>query len=117
MLAPYRERCEELGLVSLNRRRVNSAVLWIHKIVIGRVESPDLRSQLVLNTGDQESSSPDFIQINPSRTIYGSNSPFNNACRAYNRAVSYVDATLPYNQFKNEVLRLPDSVFGDLVEL
>lgn len=28
-----------------------------------------------------------------------------------------VDPTLPYNKFKNEVLRLPNSVFGDLIEL
>ena len=38
VLAPYRERCEELGLVSLNRRRINSAAPWIQKIITGRVD-------------------------------------------------------------------------------
>lgn len=55
VLAPYRELFRELGLKSLNRGRVNSVVLWIHKIIIGCL--------------------------------------------------------------KNEVLRLPNSVFGDLIEL
>lgn len=116
VLAPYLERCEELGLISLNRCRVNSAVLWIQKIITGRINSPDLRSQLVLHTEDQITNQ-DFIQLNLSRTFYGSNSPFNNACRAYNHAVLYIDPTLPYNCFKNEVLRLPDSAFGDLSEI
>ena len=36
VLQRYRDRCKELGLVSLNRRRVNSAVLWMHKVISGR---------------------------------------------------------------------------------
>lgn len=42
----------EIG-IDLNRRRVNSAVQWIHKILTGRIDCPELRSQLVLNTGER----------------------------------------------------------------
>lgn len=95
----------------------SQAISNFHKIITGRIDSPDLRSQLVLYTGDQESTNLDFIQVKPSRTMYGSNSPFNNAYRAYNHAVLYIDPSLPYNRFKSELLQLPDSTFGDLIEL
>ena len=117
VLTPYRERCEELGMASLNRRRVNSAVLWMHQLISGRIDSPYLRSQLDLNTGERALRNPEFIRMKYSRNEYGTNSPFNNACRAFNRAVTIVDPTLPFNAFKCEIMKLPDEVFGDLIEV
>lgn len=116
VLRPYRERCDELGMVSLNRGRVISAVLWMHQLISGRIDSPYLRNQLNINTGERMLRNPDFIRIKCSRTEYGRNSPFNNACRAFNRAASIVDPTLPFPRFKLEVMQLPDQVFGDLIE-
>ena len=117
VLQPYRERCDELGIVSLNRRRVISSVLWMHQLISGRIDSPYLRSQLNLNTGERKLRNPEFIRLKHSRTEYGWNSPFNNACRAFNCAVTIVDPTLPFTRFKHEVMQLPDQVFGDLIEL
>lgn len=116
-LRPYRERCEELKLASLNRRRVNSAVLWIHKLISGRLDSPYLRSQINLNTEGRAVRNREFIRINRSRTKYGWNSPFNSACRAFNYAAAKVDPTLPFERFKKEILKLPDEAFGELVKM
>lgn len=117
VLRPYQERCEELGLKSLNRRRVNTAVLWMHKLISGRLDCPELKSQLQINTGTRTIRNSEFIKIKYSRTDYGLNAPLNNASRAFNYAVTLVDPSLPYNLFKTEVLRLPNSVFKDLIEL
>lgn len=117
VLRPYRERCEELGITSLNRRRVNFAVLWIHQLITGRIDSPYLRGQLNLNTGERTLRNPQFIRLKRSRTEYGRNSPFNNACRAFNCAATTIDPTLPFARFKQEVMKLPDETFGDLIEL
>lgn len=53
VLRPYRERCEELDLTSLNRRRVNSAIFWMNKLISGRIDCPALRNELDINTGDR----------------------------------------------------------------
>lgn len=117
VLKPYVERCDELNITSLIRRRINSAVLWMHKIISGRMDSPELRSHLELNTGVRTYRNPEFIKIKFSRTEYGLNSPFNVACRAFNHAALFIDPTLPFHDFKDKVIRLPDSAFGNLVKL
>lgn len=117
VLQPYLERCNELGFVSLIRRRVNSAALWIHKIITGRMDSPALRGQIDLNTGIRTLRNPEFIKIKFSRTDLGLNSPFNNACRAFNHAALFVDPTLPFHEFKDKLIRLPDTAFGDLIKM
>lgn len=117
VLPPYQDRCEELGITSLNRRRVNTAVLWIHKILSGRIDCPNIRNQLQLNTGARTLRNPEFIRIQFSKNNYGLHAPLNDACRAYNYAVTKVDPTLQYDQFKKEVLRLPDEEFKELIDL
>lgn len=99
VLRPYRERCDELGLKSLNRRRVNSAVIWMHQVISGRIDSPYLRNQLNLNSGRRTTRHPEFVKIKFARTEYGLKSPFKNACRAFNCAATVIDPTLPFERF------------------
>ena len=115
VLRPYRERCEKLEMTSLNRRRVNSTVFWIHKLLSGRIDCPALRNQLDINTGARMLRNSDFMRIKYSRSEYGRNAPLNNACRAFNYAVTKVNPTLPLSQFKREVEGLPDGVFKELI--
>lgn len=114
VLAPYEDRCKELELDSIRRRHLNASVLFMHKIITGRLNCPNLRSQLNLNTGLRTFRNPEFIKINFSRTDHGQSSPLNLACRAFNFAALFIDPTLPFDQFKAKLLKLPDKAFGQL---
>lgn len=117
VLAPYEDRCLELELVSLARRRVNASVLWMHKIISGKIDSPVLRKQLNINVGVRSIRDPEFIRIKFPRTDYGLNSPLNYACRAFNHAALFIDPTLSFGDFKSRLMRLPDRSFGDMTKL
>lgn len=117
VLTPYIDRCNELGLTSLIRRRVNASTLLIYKILHSKIDSPTLRSQINLNTGVRSLRNLEFIKLKYCRTDCGLNSPFNLACRAFNHASLFIDPTLPFLDFKNKLLRLPDSAFGVLAKL
>lgn len=117
VLAPYKERCIELELDSIRRRQLNASVLFMHKIISGRVSCPNIRSQLNLNTGIRTFRNPEFIKIKFSRTDHGQNSPLNLACRAFNHAALFIDPTLPYEEFKVKLIKLPDTAFGQLANL
>lgn len=117
VLSPYLERCSELGLTSLVRRRVNFSVLFIHKIISGKIDSPSLRNQLNLNTGVRSLRNPEFIKLKNCKTDFTLNSPFNLACRAFNHAALFIDPTLPFHDFRKEVVKLPDCAFGILSKL
>lgn len=62
-LSPYTERCEQLGLATLIRRRINATILFIHAIITGKYNSLHLRSMIVLNPGTRVSRLPNCIMI------------------------------------------------------
>lgn len=39
------------------------------------------------------------------------------ACRAFNLASLCIDPTLPFYEFKDKLLKLPDIVFGNMLKL
>lgn len=117
VLPPYENRCADLKLTKLIRRRVNAAALFMYKIIRGQYQAPDIRNRLNLNTGVRSLRNPEFIILKKYDTDYGYNSPFNQACRAFNHAVLFIDPTTSFIDFKSKLLSLPDSAFGNLCAL
>lgn len=115
VLLPYEIRCEMLGMTTLGRRRLNAAVIFIHKILSGRTISPTLRNELIINSGVRSLRRPEFIRLKNYRTDRALFSPFNIACRAFNFASLFIDPTLPLHQFRERLIKLPPSAFGDLL--
>lgn len=116
-LAPYAERCLKFNLTSLIRRRVNACALFIHAIISGKINSPQLRSLISLNEGSRTLRRPEFIRIKFSRTESTTYSSFNNACHIFNHVALFVDPTLPHFNFRQQLLALPDQYFGPWTKL
>lgn len=112
VLSPYADRCAQLGLTTLVRRRVNAIVLFIHSVIIGKYNSPQLRSMMTLNDGERVVRYPNFIILKTH-----DNSPFNVACRLFNLAATTIDPTLPRNEFRTALLNLPDDFFNQWTAL
>lgn len=112
-LGPYVDRGESVGLTdTLTRRRVNAMALFIHAIITGRYNAPALRSQIELNTGLRTLRNPEFIRFKTYKTDYLAHFPFDNACNVFNHAALYIDPSLPKHIFKEKLLKLPDTAFG-----
>lgn len=112
ILSPYIDRCKSVGLDTLVRRRINLSVLLIHSIIIGKFQSPSLRSKMDLNTGTRSLRNPEFIRLKFAKTDFSTYSPLNNACRMFNHAALFIDPTIPHYAFRKKLLALPDSAFG-----
>lgn len=99
-IGPYHDRILSLGFSTLARRRVISAALFIHSLIIGKLKSPYLRSLLILNTGQKTFRNPEFIKLKTYRTDHTTHSPFNNACRIFNHAALFIEPSLPHIEFR-----------------
>lgn len=117
VLAPYTDRCATLDLQTLLRRRVNASALFIHSIISGKYNAPNLRSKLQLNRGIRTIRNPEFIRLKMCHTNHSTASPFNNACRIFNCAALFIDPSLPHYQFKEKLLQIPDAAFGQWTQL
>lgn len=111
-LRPYIDRCAELNLQSLVRRRINTAVFFIHDVLIGKINSQSLRDKIVLNTSTRYMRNPPLLRLTSCRNTYSNYSPFNFACRLFNLAVAHVDPTVPSLQFRHNVIQLDNLIFG-----
>lgn len=116
-IGPYHDRILSLSFSTLARRRVNSAALFIHSLIIGKLKSPYLRSLLILNTGQRTYRNPEFIKLKTYRTDHTTHSPFNNACRIFNHAALFIEPSLPHIEFRKRLFQLPDYSFGPWVKL
>lgn len=116
VLAPYKDRCDSVELNTLVRRRLNLTILFIHSVISGKLKSPALRSQMTLNTGIRTLRNPEFIRVKVARTERSTFSPFKIACHLFNLAVLFIDPTLPHNEFRRRLLKLPDINFLELAK-
>jgi ribonucleases P/MRP protein subunit RPP40 len=76
-LPSYVSRCDTIGIETLCRRRINLSVFFVFDLLRGRIDSPSLRSELVVNEHA-------CLQVVIHRTDYGYYEPVNNLCRIFN---------------------------------
>lgn len=110
-LRPYATRCKELEMQSLQRRRINTCIFFVHDIISGHLNAPSLRNQLTFSTINHFTRSPNFIKLKHCRLDCTDNAPFRMACKLYNRTALLVDVTLDRESFRRKVALLPDTVF------
>lgn len=113
VLRPYDERCVDAALQTLVRRRANSSAMFIHGLISGKTNAPNLRNRINVNSGVRTIRNPEFIRVQFSKT----DSPFNNACYTYNHAALFIDPTLSMREFKRQLENLPDCAFGPWANL
>lgn len=128
-LPPYIQRCDQIEFTTLARRRINATVLFMHAVILGKFNSPHLRSLIKINTAEPHlralpsSNNPGFTGVRASRVPdlisvkyyvknYTNFSPFNEACRLFNIASRFIDPSLNRNEFRAQLLHLPDYSFG-----
>lgn len=117
-LRPYIERCQEINMVSLNRRHINSSIFFIHDLITGRISSINLRNQLKFFKITRFTRSPEFIKLKTCRLECNNNSSFRSAFKLYNLAALWVDVSLDRNSFRRAIIiKLPDSRFIDWSEI
>lgn len=111
-LRPYVDRCFEMNMCTLIRRRINACIFFIHDIISGKLSSPLLRKQLTFFKVSYFIRSPEFIKLEHCTRDCTNDSPFRTACRLYNISVLHVDPTLNTASFRERVTKLPETVFS-----
>jgi hypothetical protein len=80
-LPPYSARLKLLNLESLETRRQNADIVYIHQLISGCFDSPDLFKYINFNTNRRSSRSNNSMFYVPfCRTNYSMNAPINRMC-------------------------------------
>lgn len=90
-LPPYEDRLKLLGLSSLSKRREVAGVIFVHDIIAGEVDSPNLLSLININSRPRATRGQNFIYLDHHRTNYGSFEPVSAMSKNYNAFSSLLD--------------------------
>jgi hypothetical protein len=94
-LPPYEHRCALLRLDTLVKRRCIACIMFLFDILSGRMNSPNLFSDL--NTPRYQTMGSEFLRIGFHRTNYGVQEPMSAAMREFNEVIGLFDFILTRN--------------------
>lgn len=103
-LPPYQSRLKLISLESLEVRRTVARVLFLHRILTGEIDSPEILSLLYINVPSLNLRNNRFFNIAHSRTNYGRSSSINGLMIAYNANINLIDFNMSISCIKKALL-------------
>ena len=105
--APRDQLLDRYKLGSLENRRKVNMLLYLHKLINGKIDDPNLISKININVPVYFTRHMATFYVNNARTNYYYNSPINSMCNLYNHCNDTCDIFYyGYDRFKNQLLRL-----------
>lgn len=110
-MRPYIDRCTDLRINTLSRRRTNTGILFIYDLIENNIIAPTLNNLITRRTSTYALRRNEFINIPLVTRGYLFNNPFLTMCRNFNKICNiYLDSS-SRNEFKSVIESLPDSFF------
>ena len=103
VLPPYEDRCRVLVMDTLKRRRDIARVLLVFDLLSGKIDSPNLLTQIVLSVPAYRTRGREFLYVEFHRTNYGVFEPINAAVRGFNEFAGLYDFNLTRDTFLNRI--------------
>lgn len=104
--APYEFKCSLTSLQSLESRRRNACVFFMHDLISGHIDSSNLLSMVNFNVPYRPLRSHPFLRLQQHRTNYGMSEPMNNMSSIVNDISSLIDFNLGRTVFRRRFFDL-----------
>ena len=102
-LPPYENRCRVLVMDTLKKRRDVARVLLVFDLLSGKIDSPNLLTQIGLSVPSYQTRGHEFLFVEFHRTNYGVFEPINAAVRGFNEFAGLFDFNLTRDVFINRI--------------
>ena len=98
---PHNQLLDELGIISLEVRRIFTCIIFLYKLVNGYIDSSRLLDIISFHVPRINARNAPTFACNFARTNSHFNSPIYNMCRLYNNIQHSIDTfTINYKSFK-----------------
>lgn len=104
-LPPYPERCQLLGLDTLQRRRKIQQALFIGKLINGEIDSPELRSMIRFRIPNRTLRNTTLLEQRFHRTLFGHNEPIAACIRTFTTVEDLFEFGEPSSRFADRIRR------------
>lgn len=110
-ISPYISRLERLNMISLNRRRINNALLFLYDLLNGNIHCPYVNSLICINPNIRNFRDAERFKITDLNLSRTPNAPITLICKYANLVKNvFIDAT-SRNNFRNLISKISDETF------
>lgn len=103
----YEDKCKLISLKTLETRRNISALNFLHGVICGVIDSPELLNLISINVPPRTFRNiSKFFHIDIHRTEYALNEPLNKAMRLFNMHCTKLDLSVSHSQFRTMINNL-----------
>lgn len=102
-LPPYEQRCQLLGLETLERRRTAAQAVFIAKVILGGVDSPGLLEAIEIYAPERPLRARSFLYLGARSTNYGQHDPVRYMSMTFNEFYDLFDFNISTVAFRNRV--------------
>lgn len=90
-LPPYEERCQLLGIETLEHRRTTAQAVFVAKLFTGEIDSPEIIGQIGIYVPERNLRSRNFLHLGSRSSNYGMHDPIRFMSTRFNEFYSIFD--------------------------
>jgi hypothetical protein len=102
-LPPYKKRCEDYKICTLENRRVLLDAAFIGNVLLGHIDSAYITENISIHVPGRILRNHNFLNLEHHCTNYGENSPINRLAKSFNKAEHQFDFNLSKVHYKNNL--------------
>lgn len=84
-ITPYDQRLAKLGMISLQRRRINSSLIFLRDILNGNMNCPSIKQDIAVHTNDLNLRQTECFKLTDRQMKLAKTTPINQFCKFANR--------------------------------
>lgn len=110
-ISSYDSRLNRLNMISVNRRRINNALIFLYDLINDNIHCPFVKDLIYINPNNHNFRNAEYVRISNANLRLMSNAPINLICKYANLIKNlFIEAT-SRNNFKKLLLETRDETF------
>lgn len=114
---PYDRRLKLTGLDMLSRRRAVSAASWLYDVIIGRIDSVELRNMIVFNQNTRSLRTNELLHVNVYRANYLKYQPMQRMISFFNKLRSIYEESQSRIEFRRKLKNCDNEIINAYIFL
>lgn len=102
-LTPYEDRCQLLGLDTLERRRSIAQAVFVAKMLKGEIDAPAILQEIHVYAPERRLRQRDFLYLVPRRVEYAQHDPIRFMCCTFNEVFDLFDFNITTRTFQQRL--------------
>lgn len=110
-ISSYTDRLDKLNMMSLQRRRINTGLIFLKNLLDNNVHCPSIKNLISTTSNERGLRNIQLFKLNDKNLSNSHTAPLNQIIKWANKTPSIYQSISSSHTFKNELLKIPNDTF------